>query len=180
MTLINLGFSYWPYPGKRPVPERFSWGACGLLAHSIGPMVTIYAIHGGIPAPLDVLPPFDADITAIAWFDSSGHFGFSIPVLLVGTATGKLSVFDLRTQKVVDTFVRKADHFTCLVWSQFSASTFFAGTSAGYFIQYELQMDEIVRSRMVWEIKTGHQVDFICLEPVAGAVCAVASNHGNV
>jgi hypothetical protein len=177
MTLIDLGFSFWAHPNKKTQKQHCSWGGCGLFAHSIGKTVTIYSDMYGTPLPLQVLPPFDSDVTALAWFDSSGHFLFSFPFLLVATFSGRLCLYDISERKCVDTFHRKSDHFTCLVWSPFSVSTFFGGTSGGNFICYEMHLSEIVKSRVVWELKLPQRITFIVLDPLTGSSCVVGTKR---
>jgi hypothetical protein len=65
MASIRPSFSHWPYPNKGPLVQHCCWGSCGLFAHSMNRILTIYSEDSDCLVPLVFLPPFESNITAI-------------------------------------------------------------------------------------------------------------------
>jgi hypothetical protein len=141
---------------------------------------TVYGDDHGKWRPIVFLPPFESPISAIAWYDASCCLGQAQPLLLLATTSGKLWMYNVRTQSTSALFSRKMDFYTALNWSAFSCSTFYGGTSAGSFVKCQVTLEGLVRTRVVWERSLSFPISFICLDPLTGATAAVASTHGTV
>lgn len=75
---------------------------------------------------------------------------------------------------------RENDYVTSITWSQFSSSCFFVGTKNGRLLRFEITIGQIVKCRVVWELFFDFQIDYICIEPQFGEVCAIASEKGSI
>lgn len=75
---------------------------------------------------------------------------------------------------------REGDYVTCITWSQFSSSCFFVGTKNGRLLRFEITIGQIVKCRVVWELFFDFQIDYICIEPQFGEICAIASEKGSI
>jgi hypothetical protein len=145
-------------------------------------VVTVYADDSGRFSPVLILPPADSNISAIAWYDSSSTLSLSIPILVVATVSGRLSIYDIRLNRPVANLPRRAagDYFTALVWSAFSDATLFGGTSTGAFVKIRVQLGPLMNTRVVWEVHLPFEIDFFCLDPLNGQTAAVVSSRGPV
>jgi hypothetical protein len=182
MSLIALPFIDYPYPTKKPARQFCSWGSCGLFAHVINDIVTVYGEDSGRFSPILIMSPAESTISAIAWYDSNCTLSLSLPVLVVATVSGRLSVHDIRMNKVIASLPRRAagDCFTRLVWSSFSDATIFGATSTGAFVKIRIQLGALAGICIVWELHLPFEIDFFCLEPLGGETVAAVSSRGPV
>ncbi|KAK8885508.1 hypothetical protein M9Y10_040957 [Tritrichomonas musculus] len=190
MNIIHsLSFSSWPFPGPKNDFNncKLSMSKFGMLAYSSDNIITIFAEELDRYTPMLMWKPFgdsstskNSRITAIGWYDASCCFEISLPVIVIASGSGNLIVYDIRSTKVIANFKRKNDYITAIKWSPFSTSTFFAGTSSGSFIKFEVDLAQIVTSVVRWEIMFSEmQIDFITIDEVDGNRAAVASKSGH-
>jgi hypothetical protein len=75
---------------------------------------------------------------------------------------------------------RKNDFVTSLLWNPFSTSSFFAGTSTGVLMKFELHLDGLVRCSLVWQLQLPFWIDMIALDAASGDTAAAASRAGRI
>ena len=180
MSGVKLSFSDWVYPTKHPKDQVSAWSPNGLFAHAVGEVLTIYAHDRGVLSPLLSWKPFEHDITAMAWYDGSMCAERSLPVIVLGSQSGRVSVFDLSAKKIIAGFKVSKEYATAIQWSPFCPRTFYVGTAAGEVICCDLVLDRLSTFSQKWTVKTGFQVDFISVEPRYGDALALACTAGNI
>lgn len=180
MSGVKLSFTDWVYATKHPRRHICAWSNCGLFAHAVSDVLTIFGGDNGALTPMISWRPFEHNITALAWYDGSMCPERNVPVIVIASKSGRLSVYDLCAKKNIAYFKIGRDYATTIQWSPFSTSTFFVGTCGGDLICCDVFLGQLVKSTQKWTLKVGFPIDFISIEPNYGDSLTVASSVGNI
>lgn len=176
----GLSFTHLPYPSRGQEEQVLAYGSCGLLAHSLRNILTIYAEVEGNFVPLSSFTPFEHDITAMSWYDGSMCPNPSLPVLVAGSHSGRIAIIDTKSMKTIARYNCDSGYATSITWSPVSNSTFFVGTSTGILYSFNIIIKQIVNFHLVWKQTVPYSIQFIVIEPNLGNNAVIASKNGNI
>ncbi|OHT14205.1 hypothetical protein TRFO_15497 [Tritrichomonas foetus] len=177
---LNLSFSDWPYPTKKPQNQHLAMSPCGLLAHSIDNIITIYVDGKNGYSPLISWAPFDHPVQCMGWYDATEIPDTTIPLLVIGSEQRRLIVFDLVARKNIVEEVLKKESATIIKWSPISSSRFFVGTKNGDVLCCSIKFEDGIQFSMEWMISVDFEVNYLTFEPSFGDTLAVCSKSGQL
>ena len=180
MSNMNLSFTDWAYPTKKPKKQFLAMSPSGLIAHSIDDILTIYCESPQGYEPIISWKPFDRPISAITWHDAVEIPDMSLPILTMASESGKVCVHDLCARKNIAAFTLKNDKATVIKWSPISSSRFFVGTQEGNILCCYVVLDRTVKFKFEWKLHVNFPVNFLTIEPSFGDTLAVGSNSGKL
>ena len=178
---MNLSFTEWTYPSKKEQNQILAMSPCGLLAHAIDNTLTIYTeASSGQYAPAITWVPFEHSITAICWYDASDVPDLTLPILVFGSESKRVCVFDLAARKVIASMQLPNDPASVIKWSPISSSRFFIGTRNGDILCCSMKPDEEGKLvfKIDWMISVNFKVDYLTFEPSFGDTLAICSKSG--
>ncbi|OHT08387.1 hypothetical protein TRFO_23152 [Tritrichomonas foetus] len=105
----------------------------------------------------------------------------AVPVLVIANDAGRIDIFDVRSRRTIYKFyLKNGDYATSIKWSKFSSSSFFVGSRFGKLYKYEIEVGQIVKFELLWELSFNFQIDHICIEPQFAEMCTIASEMGSL
>lgn len=182
-SFMNLSFSEWAYPTKKRQHQLLSLSPCGLLAHVIDDVLTIYMSSGKDSyQPIVSWRPFEHKITAICWYDASDIPDVTLPIIVFASESKRVCVYDLSINKVIASLTLTNSKATILKWSPISSSRFFIGTQSGDILCCAIQTDAEgqILLKVNWLLSVNFEVNFLTFEPSFGDTLAICSKSGSL